>query len=167
MMSGTLRRRSRLAQRWRRAFDRSSPTPPTTPASAPTSHHLTLNEPQIDQQFWEEVLQLLAPQNRPVIRQYTCNGSRDITSTLNGAYAAAAEKRKQCEAKRWTYTFHGKTIRLSDAVDSVISFLDRFKAVGDVAANADPIHAGLPWAGIRLTLEVRIPYIDVRDVRIG
>jgi hypothetical protein len=28
--------------------------------------------------------------------------------------------------------------------------------VGDVAAAADPVHAGLPWAGIRLLLEVRI-----------
>jgi hypothetical protein len=46
-------------------------------------------------------------------------------------------------------------VTLQDEVDKVISFLDRIKDVGDLAVNADPIHAGLPWAGIRLLLEVR------------
>jgi hypothetical protein len=39
-------------------------------------------------------------------------------------------------------------------VDKVVRFLDKFKAVGDVVANIDPFHAGLPWAGIRAILEV-------------
>ena len=166
-MSGTPGRPSRLAQRLRRVLGRSSPTPPTTSALAPTPHQLTLSEPQIDQQFWDEVLELLAPQHRPPIREYTCGGVHDVASTLDGVYAAAADKKRQCEARRWTYTFRGKTIRLSDAVDSITSFLDRFKAVGDVAVNADPIHAGLPWAGIRLILQVRTGLIDVQDLRVG
>ena len=46
-------------------------------------------------------------------------------------------------------------MRLGDEADKVLLWLDRFKSVGDIAVNADPIHAGLPWAGIRLLLEVR------------
>ena len=45
-------------------------------------------------------------------------------------------------------------MRLRDEADNVMLWLDRFKQVGDIAVNADPIHAGLPWAGIRLLLEV-------------
>jgi len=45
-------------------------------------------------------------------------------------------------------------MRLWDEADKVMLWLDRFKQVGDIAVNADPIHAGLPWAGIRLLLEV-------------
>ena len=45
-------------------------------------------------------------------------------------------------------------MRLRDEADNVILWLDRFKQVGDVAVNVDPIHAGLPWAGVRLLLEV-------------
>jgi hypothetical protein len=46
------------------------------------------------------------------------------------------------------------TFKLQDEADKVILWLDRFKQVGDIAVNADQIHAGLPWAGIRLLLEV-------------
>lgn len=45
---------------------------------------------------------------------------------------------------------------LRDQADKIIHWIDRFKAVGDVAVNADPIHAGLPWASLRLLLEVCI-----------
>lgn len=48
----------------------------------------------------------------------------------------------------------GRPVILREEADKVIVWLDRFKAVGDIAMNADPIHAGLPWAGIRLLLEV-------------
>jgi hypothetical protein len=37
-----------------------------------------------------------------------------------------------------------------------VKWLDRFKQVGDVASNADPVHVGLPWAGIRVLLDVGI-----------
>ena len=48
----------------------------------------------------------------------------------------------------------GKTVNLSDIAEKVTLGLDRFKAVADVAVNADPVHIGLPWAGIRLLIEV-------------
>jgi hypothetical protein len=41
-------------------------------------------------------------------------------------------------------------------VDKVMRLLDKFKAMGDVVANIDPIHVGLPWVGIRAILEVCI-----------
>lgn len=37
-----------------------------------------------------------------------------------------------------------------------MKWLDRLKQVGDIASNADPVHVGLPWAGIRVLLEVGI-----------
>jgi hypothetical protein len=36
-----------------------------------------------------------------------------------------------------------------------------FKAVGDVVANIDPVHVGLPWAGILAILEVCIDRKDM------
>lgn len=35
-----------------------------------------------------------------------------------------------------------------------MQLLEKFKSVGDVVANVDPLHVGLPWAGIRAVLEV-------------
>lgn len=77
---------------------------------------------------------------------------------MEQALAAAQEKQRLCLEKRWRFTFAGKEFILKDEADKVVSLLNRFKAVGDVAVNADPIHAGLPWAGIRLLLEVGSQY---------
>ena len=78
----------------------------------------------------------------------------DIASALEEALNAAQEKQKVCVSKRWTFMVGKHNMRLCDEADKVILWLDRFKQVGDIAVNADPIHAGLPWAGIRLLLEV-------------
>lgn len=43
---------------------------------------------------------------------------------------------------------------LRDEADKVLRWLDRFKSVSDVVANVDSVHIGLPWAGIRMLLEV-------------
>ena len=45
---------------------------------------------------------------------------------------------------------------MEEEADKVVGWLNRFTAVGDVVANVDPVHVGLPWAGIRLLLEVRV-----------
>lgn len=79
----------------------------------------------------------------------------DTDSALRDVLNAAQEKKKFCEDRRWTFTFRGQIVKLRDEADSVVLWLDRFKQVGDIAVNADPIHAGLPWAGIRFLLEVR------------
>jgi hypothetical protein len=36
----------------------------------------------------------------------------------------------------------------------MLSFIDKFKEAGDVAVSFDPVHAALPWAGIRFVLQV-------------
>ncbi|KAI7227738.1 hypothetical protein KC330_g8251 [Hortaea werneckii] len=39
-----------------------------------------------------------------------------------------------------------------------------FKAVGDIDANVDPVHIGLPWAGVRAILEVALADSNQRAV---
>jgi hypothetical protein len=100
----------------------------------------------------EKALERLEASDRVIIQEYVL--SNDIASALGHAFEAAEAKRKVCESKRWTFTVGSHTLNLQDEADKVIIWLDRFKQVGDVAANADPVTAGLPWAGIRLLLEV-------------
>jgi hypothetical protein len=45
---------------------------------------------------------------------------------------------------------------LREKADNIVKWLDRFKQVGDIASNTDPVHVGLPWAGIRLLLQVSV-----------
>jgi hypothetical protein len=103
----------------------------------------------------EAALKRLSHSDRTTLREYIILASRDVDFALRQALAAAKKKQQYCIEKRWTFTFAGRKITLKEEADKVIRLLNRFKAVGDVAVNADPIHAGLPWAGIRLVLEVR------------
>lgn len=67
----------------------------------------------------------------------------------------AREKQLECDRKFWKFNLAGKEIILRDIAEKVIDFLQKFKAVGDVAIQFDPAHAALPWAGVRFLLEVQ------------
>lgn len=60
------------------------------------------------------------------------------------------------QTKERKLRFAGREIDLRKMMDSWTEFLDKIKQIGDVAANADPIHAGLPWAAVRFILTVRL-----------
>jgi hypothetical protein len=79
----------------------------------------------------------------------------DIDSAIEQALAAAKERQQYCIEQRWKFTFRGRIVNVKEEADKVIGWLNRFKAIGDIVANVDPMHVGLPWAGIRLLLEVK------------
>jgi hypothetical protein len=41
-----------------------------------------------------------------------------------------------------------------DLFGKVIKWIDLFKQVRDTAVQYDPVHAALPWAGVRFLLQV-------------
>ena len=53
----------------------------------------------------------------------------------------------------------GKNLILRDVFGKIVGWIQKFKEIGDVAVQYDPVHASLPWAGVRLLLEVRWPFI--------
>lgn len=108
----------------------------------------------LQRDFLDRALELIPQQEQEIIQEHTSKITKDIDLALQEAFTAAREKQQLCEDKRWTFISGGRTIRLRDEADHVIQWLDRFKQIGDIAMNADPIHAGLPWAGIRFLLEV-------------
>jgi hypothetical protein len=78
-----------------------------------------------------------------------------VSDWLRIAHSANIQgKYRWCsKSKRWTFTFRGRTVVLREKAVNIVKWLDRFKQVGDVASNADPVHIGLPWAGIRLLFQ--------------
>ncbi|KAI9688037.1 MAG: hypothetical protein M1820_010310 [Bogoriella megaspora] len=48
------------------------------------------------------------------------------------------------------------TRRLQHACDGLAKWAQKFVAVGDIVAQVDPIHVGLPWAGVRAILSISI-----------
>ena len=101
------------------------------------------------------MLKRLSDDNRATLQDYISHNASDIDLALEQALAAAKKKQRCCIEKRWRFTFTGRTVVLKEMADKVVGWLNRFTAVGDVVANVDPVHMGLPWAGIRLLLEVK------------
>lgn len=78
----------------------------------------------------------------------------DIHDCLKKIRDAVQKQKEVVDAKSWKYTKDGEQIVLRDVADKLINWVDRFKAIGNVVASFDPIHAALPWAGCRFLLEV-------------
>lgn len=101
------------------------------------------------------MLKRLLDDDRATLKDYICHNTSDIGLALEQALVAAKAKQQHCIEKRWTFTVTGRTIAVKEKADKVVGWLNRFTAVGDIVANVDPVHVGLPWAGIRLLLEVK------------
>ncbi|KAG4436715.1 hypothetical protein IFR05_007798 [Cadophora sp. M221] len=75
-------------------------------------------------------------------------------SMFDGAYLAAIARQKEYVGEPTVWNIGGSEIKVRDVANNVVKFLNKFKAVGDVAASFDPVHAGLPWAGVKMLLEI-------------
>lgn len=102
----------------------------------------------------KKTLEKLGERDRATIEEYISPSADDIELALRSAFMAAQEQRRVCETRRCTLRFGKRDISLRDEADKVVRLLDKCKQVGDIAVNVDPMHAGLPWAAIRLLLEV-------------
>ena len=94
--------------------------------------------------------------------------SPDIGKELIGSHvsiddvrATVQDKLEECIQKRWTYTrSNGREIVFWDVLDKVMQWVNKFKAVGDVAVQYDPGHVALPWAAIRFVLQASVSSVE-------
>jgi len=102
-----------------------------------------------------DALEALASEDRETVRSLLPpTNAIGIDTAFSEVHSCARQLQQCCTDKRWSWNYKGREVYLFDQVDKVVQLLDRFKAVGDIVANVDPIHIGLPWAGIRAILEV-------------
>ena len=151
-------KRSRFRQ-WLSSRGSTPPGNPNSPAPSPaptTQSNASGTSTTTQQDFQTRVFLLLSSKDRDTIKQHSVTKTTDVDALVQQALAATRQKQTTCQANRWTFTFRGHPIILREKADNIVKWLDRFKQVGDVASNGDPVHVGLPWAGIRLLLEVSI-----------
>lgn len=102
--------------------------------------------------LWDVALQSIPTDERAAITQ---NSSDIKLHVLEDLQTMVKAKRDVCEERNWKFELHGRQIILRDLAEKVIIWIDKFKQVGDIAVSFDPVHAALPWAGVRVLLEVR------------
>lgn len=120
----------------------------STPGASPkTSENDILQDAlkEVGEQERETIENLLRPTN-----------TVDVNDALSKVYTCAGELQERCRRTKLSWTWKGRQVYLSEKVDKILQFVDKLKAVGDIVANVDPIHVGVPWAGVRAILEVSV-----------
>jgi len=64
----------------------------------------------------------------------------------------AMEAKRENIARQWKLKWGSKEINVREKAEKLVGWIVKFKAVVDIAVQYDPVHAALPWAGIRLIL---------------
>jgi hypothetical protein len=146
------RRRDRILGIFSRSHSPLPTRPPT--ASAQTQAQTPANK-RNGSDILTDALEALASEDRETVRSLLLpTNAIGIDTAFSEVHSCARQLQQCCTDKRWSWNYKGYEVYLFDQVDKVVQLLDRFKAVGDIVANVDPIHIGLPWAGIRAILEV-------------
>lgn len=104
--------------------------------------------------LWDEALESLTDEQRNVLLGTSKPDSKlDLLQNM----LDATEKREiECQSKKWKIKLgSGPEIVVADKAAKIMQWLNKFKAIGDFAVSYDPVHAALPWAGVKFLLEVR------------
>lgn len=79
---------------------------------------------------------------------------------LEDVLEETAKSKNRLDDKSWAVKWkNGKKVTARDVLRKAAKWVNHFKEVVDVAVSFDPVHAALPWAGIRFLLTVTKPGI--------
>lgn len=109
--------------------------------------------------LWARAVSQLSEKDQRIFHVGTAAPSHilaDIVATVEG-------QRDRCQRGRWKIRgMHGKDIIIRDVCAKIAACVRTFADVMDVAVSFDPVHAALPWAGVRFVLQVSpslLPYL--------
>lgn len=100
--------------------------------------------------LWELALDCLSPEDKARFPF----GEGDIHGHLESVLQQTMEARERFSGEKWKIEIRGNAINLRDYFDNILQWVEKYKPVGDIAMQYDPVHAALPWAGIRFLLQV-------------
>ena len=102
--------------------------------------------------MWERAFASLKDEDKAAVNPHTIDKRtflRDLTQTVE-------EKQQACSDTEWRITRHGAPVSIRDVLEKIVSWVDKFKEIGDIGVQFDPVHAALPWAAVRFVLQVGI-----------
>ncbi|KAI9787979.1 MAG: hypothetical protein M1816_007283 [Peltula sp. TS41687] len=103
--------------------------------------------------LWDRAAAELSDDDRRNI-DFDRPGKRNVLADL---HKLAETSKQKCIDKKWQYTRKsGEKVIFRDLFDKFIKWIDLFKQVGDIVIQYDPVHAALPWAGIRFVLQIAV-----------
>ncbi|KAI1263354.1 hypothetical protein F5Y18DRAFT_394024 [Xylariaceae sp. FL1019] len=113
--------------------------------------------PQIKLSLWEKAIETLSGEERSWIAQATDNTSMSVNGVVHQIIDITTTRQKHCAEKGWkTFEFGSHTISFADSARKALIWLNKFKEIGDIIVQYDPVHAALPWAAVRFVLQVLV-----------
>ncbi|KAI5799542.1 hypothetical protein FPQ18DRAFT_253782, partial [Pyronema domesticum] len=82
------------------------------------------------------------------------NFQANALDTVSEARSFAQKILNDKKENAWKIEIKGEKIVLRDIAMKLLGWMDRFKEIGDIIVQFDPVHAALPWAGFRFLLKV-------------
>ncbi|RPB14650.1 hypothetical protein P167DRAFT_604081 [Morchella conica CCBAS932] len=132
-----------------------SPLPGTGPtitkdASTPPPVSTAPSKPPNKPSPWEKAIQRLPAQSQ---KEFDFHNSDGLLKVLDDVLKATETARETCREKMWKVKWKGKYIVLRDIADKTIEWVNKFKTLGNIIAQGDPVHAAIPWVPVRYLIE--------------
>jgi hypothetical protein len=84
--------------------------------------------------------------------EITSSNGRD---SLEELLSLVQKTEQKCQQKKWKWKNRGgQVIVMRDVFAKMVTWIQRFKSIGDILVQYDPGHASLPWAFARFVLQV-------------
>lgn len=104
--------------------------------------------------LWSRALSSLPPKDQRIF-QISTTSTPDAKVILQDILSALERQRDRCKRDVWTtISVGGKELVIRDLCAKIASYVKKFMEVVDVAVQYDPVHAALPWAGVRFLLQL-------------
>lgn len=92
--------------------------------------------------------------SEPEIESTSTLADGDTSKREKQMSALVAKKLESMETEQWKLRIGGKSVEVRQQVDRIVKVVLVAKDFVTSAASMDPIHAGLPWAGVCMLLPV-------------
>ena len=108
--------------------------------------------------YWERAAKQLEDKEPSVfaalqeLRKESSCTSKDMPSEIS---QIIERHRNTMENKQWSlpFTIRGREDKIRAQLENVSKLLQTFNAVGSTLASLDPVHAGIPWAGVSFIVQ--------------
>lgn len=120
---------------------------------SPLSQSSYLTMAKVRPNIWAYVAEALPPSGQLPIDL----NDPTISNSVEDVLQYAKLMRERCDEKRWRYrNKKGEEVILRDVFAKIVTWVDKFKQVGDTIVQYDPVHAALPWAAVRFVLQIAV-----------
>ncbi|SPB47113.1 unnamed protein product [Aspergillus niger] len=110
--------------------------------------------------LWARALSALPDKDQRMFRT-SGTASAPVSQTLADIITAIETQRDRCKRHNWsTISIGGKELIIRDVCSKIVACVNKFASVIDVVVSYDPVHAALPWAGVRFVLQLFLNGID-------